>query len=295
MQVLQIYHVVVILTAAWVLVAISFPEGFDASTISLPSNLPPARPADVPPLARGGPLNITHILNPGNIGAKNGIVRIDYVPGIFGNKSGGSFKAVPPGLPSRKATLSYSLYIPDSFEWSPTVITIPGGKFPGLCFGDTPEGCATGGKFSPTAGSYRAMWRANGQLIGYSYHAVKGDPNNVYRMQAPEFQAVSQFSGTAGTNIWYKNPKDGPLQLVKGAWNTIAMTIDLGTPGKPDGMVSLTCNGKTKSSGGVLFRESEAVKINSVDFVSFAGGGSVDWALKKPTYTLYKDIKFSAG
>lgn len=245
-------------------------------------------------IKRGGTFGIFSIDNPENITVTpEGYYRVNYVVGQHGSLSGGSVKALPKGLPNTAATLSYDVFIPDTFEWSKSVITIPGGKLAGLCVGTTERGCATGGRWQELAGSFRVMWREDGKAIGYWYAAVKGaeQSGNFLKEQGAGVQAVADATGSAGVNMWYK--KGGGLQLKRG-WNSISMTVNLGTPGRTDGSISLTVNGLTKKVSDVKWRDSPTVKISNVDLVSFAGGGDEKWAFKKPTYILYRNVTLTA-
>lgn len=256
----------------------------------------PGKPMPIPQMTKGSkPWNILRIGNPDKISSSAEGVKITYTVGKQGSEAGASFKAAPPGIPAKVATLSYSVFVPESFAWSKPEIKSPGGKLPGLCIGTNSSDCATGGDWSPHAGSFRPMWREGGQVIGYSYHAINGGGDAALNAQTAAFKSVANGTGRTGINLWHKQLGDGPkLQLKKG-WNTISMTVDVGTPGKSDGSASLTVNGVTRKVTGVKWREAANVKISNVDFVSFPGGSTTDWAFKKPTYTLYKDFKFSAS
>ncbi len=247
-------------------------------------------------IARGGPFGIFSMDNPENITAKDGMYQVNYVTGQHGSLSGGSFKAQPPGLAgSTAATLSYEVFIPESFEWSESVIKYPGGKFPGFCVGIEPRDCATGGGWQEKKGSFRVMWREDGKAIGYWYAAIKGaDQSGAFlRDQGPGVQAVAEGTGSAGVKLWHM--KGGGLLLKKNAWNSIKVGIDLGTPGRNNGVMSLTVNGVNRKVTDAKWRDSPDVKITNVDFVSFAGGGSADWAFKKPTYTKFRNVVFTPG
>lgn len=255
----------------------------------------PGKPMPIPQMKKGGPWNIFAIGNPQNISSTGQAIKVTYLPNKHGNESGGSFKASPPGLPSKTATLSYSLYIPESFGWSKQEVETPGGKFPGLCFGTSQTDCATGGDWSTHAGSFRAVWREDGQLIGYLYAPLKGASKGTLDAQGGGFKNIADTTRDMGIHLWNKNTGDGGALQLRRGWNSVSLSVDLGTPGKSDGMLSLTCNGKTKKLTRVKLRESGEVKVSSVDFVTFVGGGSDDYNLKRPTYSLFKDLKFAAG
>lgn len=263
--------------------AASSPTAASAGTVSLPNGTP---------IQRKGPFNIIQIDNPENITATSDGYRVNYVVGKSGSLSGGMFKAVPPGLPALAATLSYEVFIPDTFEWSKSVIQIPGGKLPGFCVSATEKGCATGGNWQEFAGSFRPMWREDGKVIGYWYAAIKGatQSGEFLKDQGAGVQAVTEPTGTAGVTMWYKK---SPGLMLKRGWNTVSMSLNMGTAGRTNGSISLTVNGVTKKVSDVKWRDSDTIKISSFEVVSFAGGGDEKWAFKKPTYTLFKNIKLT--
>lgn len=247
-------------------------------------------------IKKGGAFNIISIDNPENITVVDGMYQVNYVAGKVGSLSGGTFHAQPPGLVgSTAATLTYDVFIPESFEWSPSVIEMPGGKFPGFCVGIQPRDCATGGAWQEKKGSFRVMWRDNGTVIGYWYAAIKGaDQSGAFlKDQGAGVQAVAEGTGTAGVKLWEK--KGGGLQLVKNSWNSIKIGIDLGTAGRTNGVMSLTVNGVNRKVTDAKWRDSPEVKITNVDFVSFAGGGDDKWAFKKPTYARFRNVVFIPG
>jgi hypothetical protein len=247
-------------------------------------------------LRKGGPFNIIAVDDNENIEVVDGGYRINYETApIVGSLSGGQFWAVPTGLPNTAATLSYEVFIPSSFEWSPSVIPEPGGKLPGFCVGIEPRDCASAGGYKEKAGSLRLMWRENGLVIGYWYPALKGaDRSGAFlKDQSPSVQAAASTTGSAGIKLWHAS--NSGLQLKKNAWNSISVGVDLGTPGQKNGVISITVNGVNRKLTDVKWREVPEVRINTVAFTSFAGGGSETWAFKKPTYTQYRNIKFTPG
>lgn len=260
----------------------------------------PAGPSTaLPPgaqIKKGGEFNIIGIDNPENMTKVDGMYQVNYVVGKFGSLSGGAFWAIPPGLAgSTAATLSYEVFIPASFEWSPEVIEMPGGKFPGFCVGIKERDCATGGGWKELAGSFRVMWRDNGKAIGYWYAAIKGaDQSGAFlKDQGAGVQAVAEGTGSAGVKLWEK--RGGGLQLKKNAWNSIKVGIDLGTAGRNNGVMSVTVNGVNRKVTDAKWRDSPDVKISNVDFTSFAGGGDEKWSFKKPTYARFRNISCTPG
>lgn len=248
----------------------------------------PGNPMPIPEMKQGGPWSIIGINNPQRISSDANGVKITYATNAQGMDSGAAFKATPPGLPARTATLSYSVFFPPGFDW------VKGGKLPGLCIGANAKDCSTGGNWTASGGSFRIMFRAKGQAIGYAYFPLKGGNEGAYNAQGAEYKAVADASkGNTGHGIWSKKQK--AFQLNAGAWNSVSMTVVLNTPGQADGSVSVAVNGVTRTINGMRWRDAATSRISNVDFVSFFGGGDLSWATPKVTYTLYKNLKFSAS
>lgn len=242
----------------------------------------------IPAMVRGVyPWNITRIQNPQRVSSSARGIQIRYAPGAAGLDNGAVFRAVPRGLPATSASFGYSVYFPTDFDW------VKGGKLPGLCIGTAPAECSTGGNWTTSAGSFRIMFRAGGQAIGYAYFPLAGGNQGAYAVQGPEYKASADASnGNTGHDIWFKKNKS--FQLIAGEWNTVRMRVALNSPGKSDGSLDLTINGVSRTIRGVRWRDSAKSMINSVNFVSFYGGSDVSWAPARPSYTLYKDITFAA-
>jgi len=248
----------------------------------------PGKPMPIPNVSqKGGPWGINGTSGGGKITSDAEAVTITYKTHAQGMDSGASFKGVPPGIPATSATLSYSVFFPDNFQG------VKGGKLPGLCLGKTSKDCATGGDWQADAGSFRVMFQREGGAIGYAYFPLKGGNQGSYDAQGSAYKACANASkGNTGHDIWKK--KCGSFKLHKG-WNDISMTVTLNSPASAsNGSAKLTVNGVTRSISGMKWRESDSVKISSVNFVSFFGGSDLSWATPVETYTKYKNLKFSA-
>jgi len=139
------------------------------------------------------------------------------------------------------------------------------------------------------------MWREEGKGIGYLYLPLvdkgKTAGNQAMTKQPQAFQNAVKLNreNKSGLEVWHKKPD--PHQFRKG-WNDVSLSVVLNTPGKPDGILSITINGKTKRET-LLYRMDGNVKINLVNFVTFFGGGSNKWASKRDTYIGFKNIRIS--
>lgn len=245
-------------------------------------------PLPAPGLEKGKvPWNITWIGNPESMSTEDGELKLGIKKGIHGMKSGAAFRANPwKKLPADSVVLSYEVYFPPTFNW------VKGGKLPGVCFGTSENECSTGGEWTPNQGSFRLMWRENGQAIGYSYMAIKGGPQPAFQAQGSAYKDITDTTERTGHDLWKKN--GGDLKLKKG-WNTVTMELRMNSVGKKDGSISLTINGKNKAVRDVVFRQAPNVKFTSVLVVSFFGGGSSEWNSPVDTYMKYRNFRFDAA
>ena len=245
-------------------------------------------PLPTPVLSKGKtPWNLSWIGNPESLSIENGETTIKIKKGIHGSGSGAAFRANPWNkLPADAITLSYEVFFPSDFQW------VKGGKLPGLCFGTANGECSTGGDWRRDQGSFRVMWRDNGQAIGYSYMAIAGGPSQAFGAQGTGYKDITDPTGRTGHDLWKK--KDAGLQLKKG-WNTVTMELRMNTPGKKDGVISLTVNGVNRTVRDTVFRQASNVKFTNVLVVSFFGGGSSEWNSPVNTYIKYKNFRFDAG
>ena len=240
---------------------------------------------------------------PKGVIVKDGILRVKIRKGKAGGESGGSFKAQLKDLfPSEYVKLEYEVKFGNNFQW------VHGGKLPGVCFADSNSGCATGSKWQRNAGSFRLMWRADGQAIGYAYLALTGPGDNAGRIAVQKQgrnsglkEAVS-FSekSKSGLNLWYKSGrKDEALWFKKHEhWNRVTIELRMNNIGRQDGFISVTVNGHQNIIKNVVFRENRKVKFNLLNFVSFFGGSPNKpgkWASKEDTYVDFKNLEITTG
>lgn len=220
---------------------------------------------------------------------EEGFFRVQLVKDCHGLASGAAFRANPNlMLPADAATLSYSIFFPPDFDF------VKGGKLPGINIGCDPMECSTGGCWSDTGGSFRIMFREHGTAIGYAYMPLPGGGYGAYDSQHEEFKGVANVKGKTGIDMWHGR-RGQDLQLQPGKWNTISISVRLNTPAIADGAVAVTVNGKTRALDGILWRLRPEPRINSVNFVTFFGGGTDDWNSPVDTYVCYKDIAFAAA
>lgn len=223
------------------------------------------------------------------ISSSDGVLTIKLKKNSTGGSSGGGFKSNPHKVfPCTGVELSYQVRFPDDFEWK------KGGKLPGVCWGDSSWSCATGSNWSKTAGSFRVMWRENGQAIGYAYLAVTGSGSSAGN-QAMKIGHGDEFTKSvrlnnnnkSGLDIWHNHGT--PLQFKKG-WNTVSMRLEMNTPGTANGVIALTINGTTNTVKDAILRTSDAVKFNNANIVAFRGGNGSDWEGDRDTHLDFKDF-----
>lgn len=151
------------------------------------------------------------------------------------------------------------LYVSYDVKFSKDFDFVRGGKLPGLCGYNTQQapkdGCNTGGGF-PTGydgWSARGMWREDGILENYMYHA-------------------DQFYQYGDDEYW-------DAKAVPGQWHTFQHRIVLNTVGEANGIVEAWFDGKkVLSSNNMLYRKTADIGINLFYFSTFYGGADPSWA-----------------
>jgi len=164
--------------------------------------------------------------------------------------------------------VSYDMKFSENFEF------VAGGKLPGLCgYNVTQEprdGCNTGGGF-PTGydgWSARGMWRADGKLENYMYHA-------------------DQFYEYGDDEYWSSN-------AVPGKWHTVQHRIVLNSVGAANGIVEAWIDGvQVLRSTNILFRKTEDIGINLFYFSTFYGGADSSWAPASDQYMYYDNFRIA--
>jgi hypothetical protein len=168
---------------------------------------------------------------------------------------------VPIGYSSAdRLVLRYSVRFPDHFNF------VKGGKLPGL-YG----GRVTSGRRIPDGEngfSTRYMWRTGGAGEVYAY------------------LPTSQSHGTSfGRGNW---------KFSTGKWHQIEQQVTLNSVGSPNGEIKVLFDGKqVLDQQGILFRTTDALKIDGVLFSTFFGGGDATWATPVDTYVDFADFSIA--
>lgn len=166
------------------------------------------------------------------------------------------------------------LYVSYDVKFSYDFDFVRGGKLPGLCgYNRTQEpkdGCNTGGGF-PTGydgWSARGMWREDGKMENYVYHA-------------------DQFYEYGDDEYWSKKAQPGK-------WHTIQHRVVLNTVGEANGIVEAWLDGeKVLSSNTMLYRKTADIGINLFYFSTFYGGADPSWAPSSDQYIYFDNFRIA--
>ena len=166
------------------------------------------------------------------------------------------------------------LYISYDVKFSENFDFVRGGKLPGLCgynvTQDPRDGCNTGGGF-PTGydgWSARGMWREDGKLENYVYHA-------------------DQFYEYGDDEYWTANAE-------RGTWHSFQHRIVLNTVGEANGIVEAWFDGvKVLSSNTMLYRKTADIGINLFYFSTFYGGADPSWAPTSDQYIYFDNFRIA--
>ena len=186
------------------------------------------------------------------------VMKVTFPAGAFGSNGATAFLSdVQFGmeLPETydELYLSYDIKFADDFDF------VLGGKLPGLCGANSDsaltEGCNTGGGIPSgfDGWSARSMWRADGELENYMYHAGQ---QNFY----------------ADSLLWN-------VRAQRGSWHRIQHRVVLNTVGASDGIIEAWLDGqRVLSNNRMEYRKTESVGINLFYFSTFFGGNDPSWA-----------------
>jgi hypothetical protein len=182
-------------------------------------------------------------------------------------KGGFNFYAQPTVFPRTSATLKYSVWFPNDFDW------VKGGKLPGLWIGQIG---ASGGHHIHNGYSCRIMWRTNGQAESYLY--VPQQLTKFYN------KTIHVNNNDFGDSLWR-----GVFQFHKSSWNNISIGIKLNDIGANNGLLSIAINNVSMSYGDMIWRE-ENLMINGLMMHTFFGGNDPSWATPKVQQVRFKDF-----
>jgi hypothetical protein len=188
-------------------------------------------------------------------------LRVNYPAGsasnLSANTDGSAYGGTqvylqPTNGPVDQLHLRYYLRFQPGFDF------VKGGKLPGL-YGGT----VTSGRHIPDGSngfSTRYMWRRSGAGEVYAYL-----PSSV------------EHGTSLGRGSWSFTP---------GQWICIEQAVQLNTPGRADGSVSVWLDGKLVfNQPDLSYRTTDKLKIDGLFFSTFFGGGDSSWASPADQYT----------
>lgn len=220
------------------------------------------------------------------------------IPGGFGFYLSGeqSFTSKLKGSAPKEVVMSYRLMLEKGFQFQ------KGGKLPGIFGGDgdLSYGCSGGRKEGRCqCFSIRVMWRANGQGELYTYLPPTDANDAILAKIPPQSIRNTDYGYSIGRGAFNFNN-------AVGKWMTFALRVRLNTPGKKDGELELWVDGKSViKAGGLVLRgnggepnvgdgcgwnKGEASRIKGLQFQTFFGGSSKEWASPKKQRAWFADV-----
>jgi hypothetical protein len=150
-----------------------------------------------------------------------------------------------------------------------------GGKLPGLGIPDyfSAAGVRPDGTDRWTGG---LMWRENGKISNYIYHANQ--------------------SGPYGDVIYWDDGPTGQVYFQKGKWNRIEMYYKMNTPGVLNGRLKGWLNGQLAlDTNKIMYRMpgGEHLDIGNMAINTFYGGGDISWAPTKDQHIYFDNFVVS--
>jgi hypothetical protein len=130
--------------------------------------------------------------------------------------------------------------------------------------------------------SARFMWRSD----GYGYPYLYLPPAN----HLPEFCAHTQFSDCTRNYGFAFNKTN---YFTKNKWYRVKEYIKLNTPNVADGVLKVWVDGEKKADySKIIWRTKSNIYIAGIQFETFFGGSTLDWAPPYNCEILFKNLKF---
>ncbi|KAI9256651.1 hypothetical protein BDA99DRAFT_516986 [Phascolomyces articulosus] len=195
--------------------------------------------------------------------------------GTLGPQGGIGFYAEPIVLheQAKFAIFEYQVYFPKDFDF------VLGGKLPGL-YGGRPAEICSGGVHTDICFSTRTMWRREGDGELYAYVPEDQQRNDLCEQQGVFCDATYGYS--LGRGAW---------TFKTGEWIKVKQSLYLNQPGKTNGKIKLSVDGKkVYALKDLLFVSENADPALRIAFHTFFGGSKIEWAATKDEYTYFKDI-----
>jgi hypothetical protein len=201
---------------------------------------------------------------------KDGVTKVTYEGGKFGPHATDRKQIyVELDKPLAEATCSYEVFFPANFDFN------RGGKLPGIASNKA----ISGGNKAIDDYSVRCMWRTNGMGEAYVY-VPPALMSKDYKKSCTE--SNPQYGDSIGR---------GSFHFKKNAWNKITIYTKLNTPGKDDGVLRVSHDGKTVIDVKCMcYRRDKAVMTRYAMFSTFFGGSTQDWAPKSTQTAKFRNF-----
>lgn len=191
-------------------------------------------------------------------GSHGNAMQVTYPAGGYGAAGASAFLSdVQFGMQLPKTY--EELYIAYDIRFAQGFDFVRGGKLPGLCGSDVNlapnTGCNTGGGYPSgyDGWSARGMWREDGILENYVYHASQRN--------------------------FYGNDEFWNVSATPGVWHRVQHRVVLNTPGLKNGILEAWFDGtKVLSLQNLEYRKTNTIGINLFYFSTFFGGNDASWA-----------------
>lgn len=192
---------------------------------------------------------------------ETGPLVVSLLPGAGARSRTPNFtKTYTNGFPMQTgAVVAFEIMFHPGYEWSCR------GKVGGLYIG---TGKATGGDYSPTGSTHRLMWGTDGNAFSYVYV-----PAGTQSRQPAPLNTTRNY----GQGVF---ESDFKRAFTTGKWHHVELGVRLNTPGKTDGAMMLSIDGKTRTLDGILWRPSNQ-DVRSFRLNAFHGGGCLATRLSK--------------
>ncbi|KAH8111192.1 hypothetical protein DFH11DRAFT_1690460 [Phellopilus nigrolimitatus] len=179
---------------------------------------------------------------------------------------------------ANEIVFGYSVMFQDGFEFN------KGGKLPGAFGGDGDSafGCS-GGRQDARSKCFdgRLMWRTNGTGELYTYLPLT-DANAAAQLAVPGTIANSDYGYSVGR---------GAYSFPTNEWVTVMERVKLNTANQTDGEIKLWVNGQAVISlTNVSLREDAGATIQGMQFQTFFGGSTSDWASPQTQKAWFADV-----
>lgn len=125
------------------------------------------------------------------------------------------------------------------------------------------------------------MWRASGAGELYTY----------LPLTSSNADAQSKIANTIANSDYGYSVGRGSFSFPAGEWVTVAQRVKLNTPGAQDGEIKLWIGGEeTINLANVTLRSDEGATIQGMQFQTFFGGSTNDWASPKTQKAWFADV-----